>query len=94
MLLANQVETLRKPKENNKIKDILEKRTLVEEVAQSKPEKVKEPIVQLNCNDDKFSSNDDKAILQGDSLNILEYECVVCKKKVKSENNLKTYDLR
>ena len=41
-----------------------------------------------------ISSNDDKAIPKGDSLNIVETECTMCKKKFKNENNLKTHDLR
>ena len=57
-------------------------------------EKVQEAIVQLNCNDDKSSSHDYKAILQRDSFNIVEYKCLSCKKKFKSGINLKTHDLR
>ena len=44
--------------------------------------------------DINISSNDDKAIPKGDSLNIVETECTMCKKKFKNENNLKTHDLR
>ena len=68
-------KTLLKPEESNKMKDLLDKSPLVEEVLQAKCEKVKESIVQINCNDDQISSNNDKAILKGDSLNMVEYEC-------------------
>ena len=48
----------------------------------------------INYTNTNISSYDDKAIPKGDSLNIVETECTMCKKKFKNETNLKTHDLR
>ena len=60
------------------MKDILKKNTCVEDVPQAKSENVKETIDQLNCDDGKISINNDKTIIKGDNVNIVEHDCSLC----------------
>ena len=85
--LANHVENLLQPQENTNLKDLLKKNPSQEEVPQYMYD-------QLNHDDDNVLYNKDKAIIKGDSINIAEQVCELCKKKFKNENNLKTHDVR